>query len=237
MVKLILFDIDGTLVLSGGAGARALARAFSELYEVSEAMTGIVFAGCTDPMIVRDIFRVKLGREDRPGELQRVLDRYLLHLPEEVGRAEKAAVLPGVEALLAALSPRADVLIGLLTGNIEPGARIKLGRFGLDGYFGFGGFASDSEDRDEIARVALARGRQRAGRDVPAEDAIVVGDTPRDISCGRAIGARVLAVATGPHPKTDLAAHAPDWLLQDLSGTTAVMELLLDGEAARSRWP
>ncbi len=229
MERIVLFDIDGTLLLSGGAGARALARAFQELHGVEAAMTGIVFAGRTDPMIVRDIFREKLGRSERDGEIGTVLGRYLHYLGDEILQSERALMLPGVEPLLEQLAGLPGVLLGLLTGNIEAGAKIKLGRFGLDRYFEFGGFASDAEDRDDIARVALERGRRRAGRAVDPSQVVVVGDTPRDISCGRAIGARVLAVATGPHQAEELRAHAPDWLFGDLSNTREVLDVLLDG--------
>ncbi|MBI2945641.1 MAG: HAD family hydrolase [Candidatus Wallbacteria bacterium] len=235
MTRIVLFDIDGTLMLSGGAGARALGTAFRELHQVPEVMAEITYAGRTDPSIVRDIFRVKLGRPGADGEVERILERYVAHLQGEIGTSPKAQVLPGIEPLLQSLSGRDDVVLGLLTGNIERGARLKLGRFGLDRYFEFGGFASDSEDRDEIARVALGRAQERFGAGVTAADTVVVGDTPRDISCARAIGARVLAVATGPHSSAELAGHTPDWLFDDLSDTAGVLRVLLNGTHVQGR--
>ncbi|MBI4867515.1 MAG: HAD family hydrolase [Candidatus Wallbacteria bacterium] len=235
MTRIVLFDIDGTLMLSGGAGARALGTAFRELHQVPEVMAEVTYAGRTDPAIVRDIFRVKLGRHGADGEVESILERYVTHLRGEIETSPKALVLPGVEPLLQSLSGRDDVVLGLLTGNIERGARLKLGRFGLDRYFEFGGYASDSEDRDEIARVALGRARERCGAGVTAADTVVVGDTPRDISCARAIGARVLAVATGPHSCAELAGHTPDWLFDDLSDTAGVLRVLLNGTHVQGR--
>ncbi len=230
-MRLLLFDIDGTLVRSGGAGARALTRAFQDLHDIDDAMADIHFAGCTDPMIVRDIFQKKVGRGDREGEVQAVLERYLSHLADTINEVEGAAVLPGVVPLLEDLSGRPGVVLGLLTGNIEAGARIKLGRFDLNRFFAFGGFASDADDRRQIARIARQRGRDSVERPIEDTQVYVIGDTPKDVDCGRAMGARTLAVATGPHSREDLSTHSPDYLYDDLEKTVELVETFLADRA------
>lgn len=226
-MRLLLFDIDGTLLHSGGAGARALAQAFRELHDLNGAMVEMKFAGLTDPAIVRDIFHAKLGRAPRNGEVEAILERYLVNLKDDVHwTAGQAKVLPGIPELLAALSARPGVLMGLLTGNVERGGRLKLGRFGLNRYFEFGGFASDAEDRAEIARVARDRGLARAAGPVEPRDVLVIGDTPRDVACGKAIGATTVAVATGPHTTAQLAEHSPDWLFEDFTALERAVQAL-----------
>lgn len=229
-MKLLLFDIDGTLLASGGAGARALARAFQELHGVGEAMREVAFAGRTDPLIVRAIFETRVGRPPANAEVDAILERYLTHLPGEMQRPDGARTMPGVETLLEDLARRPGVLMGLLTGNVERGARIKLGRFELNRYFEFGGFASDATERSEIARVARARGGERAGLPLGPDDVVVIGDTPLDIAAGKAIAATTLAVATGPHAAQDLASHAPDILLADFGDTARTVSLMLGWE-------
>lgn len=217
--KLALFDVDGTLVHSGGAGKQALTRAFSELHGLSGAMEGITFAGLTDPAIVRDIFRVKLGRESVSSEdVARVLGCYEELLAEEVWKVPGAAVCPGVQDVLDALARCPEIAMGLLTGNIEAGARLKLGRFDLHGYFAFGAFGSDSEDRSVLASLAAERGRAHTGATVEGKDLFIIGDTPRDIACGRHLGVTSVAVATGPFAIDELASHDPDHLLPTLEG-------------------
>ncbi len=235
---ILLFDVDGTLVLSGGAGARALDRAFEALHGVPDAMKGIGPGGKTDPAIVREIFLAKLGRAPRPVEMDAVYRAYVPRLEEEVASSRGFVVMPGVASLLADLSGRADILLGLVTGNIEEGARIKLARPGLIRHFRFGGFGSDSEDRDHLTRIGLERGRalarsmrREAGRAAPAasERVIVVGDTLHDIKAGRSIGALTVAVATGSVPYEALAIDSADLVLRDLSDPAPLLALIERG--------
>jgi phosphoglycolate phosphatase-like HAD superfamily hydrolase len=215
-----LFDIDGTLISSGGAGKAALEAALAELFGLREPLS-IPLSGRTDTAILLDIFR-GYQLPETAGNFQAMRDAYLRHLPACLARCT-GSVLPGVAALLQSLRPRQDVAIGLLTGNIRAGALVKLGHFGLDDYFAFGGFGDDHHDRDDVARAALADSHRHLGREVPRERVWVVGDTPLDVRCARAIGARAVAVVTGWHRREELLACAPDLLLDDLSAPHSLL--------------
>lgn len=220
MVKLVLFDIDGTLIRTGGAGMRAFERTGAAVFTVPDGVRHLTFAGRTDTSLVRDFFRghqIETSSEN----FRRFLEYYVFLLdyllPQHVG-----AVCPGVPEFLdglRALSPAP--LVGLQTGNIRLGAEIKLRHYGLWHRFEIGGFGDDHEDRRELTRIA----RDRAGRHfpggLPPDEVLVIGDTPHDIDCARALGARVLAVATGGATPDELAAHRPDWLVPDLTAITA----------------
>ena len=231
---ILLFDVDGTLVLTGGAGARALDRAFLALHGVSGGMDGVRPGGKTDPAIVREMFLAKIGRSPTADEMEAVYRAYIPFLVEEVDASERFAVMPGVADLIDALAAREDLLLGLVTGNIEAGARIKLARPGLGRHFRFGGFGSDSEDRDHLTRIGLERGRAlarsvaAAGRAAPSgtERVIVVGDTHHDIRAGRSVGAVTVAVATGSVPYKALAADSADLVLRDLSDPAPLLALV-----------
>lgn len=224
MRTLVLFDIDGTLLLSGGAGARALDRAFSALHGVEGAMEGIRLGGKTDPAIVREMFRQRLDRAPSAAELSTLFDAYLPLLTEEVAASPGFVVMPGIESLLGRLAQRADLLVGLVTGNLEPAARIKLARPGFNHHFRFGGFGSDSEDRDRLTQLGVERGRAIAERADPR--VVVVGDTPHDVQAARHVGAYSIAVATGMTPYDALAAAAPDLLLRDLADPSPLLAAL-----------
>jgi phosphoglycolate phosphatase-like HAD superfamily hydrolase len=235
---ILLFDVDGTLVLSGGAGARALDRAFQALHGVADGMKGIGPGGKTDPAIVREIFVTKLGRAPTSAEMDAIYRAYLPFLAEEVASSRGFVVMPGVASLLAGLTAREDVLLGLVTGNIEEGARIKLARPGLIRHFRFGGFGSDSEDRDHLTRIGVERGRALAGgmrretgraAAAAAERVIVVGDTLHDIKAGRSVGALTVAVATGSVPYEALAIDSADVVLRDLSDPAPLLALIERG--------
>lgn len=216
MFRLVLFDIDGTLIASGGAGEKAFGRVCEHEFGVSDATGRLHFAGRTDPAIVRDFFR-QHGIEPSPENFRRFLDRYVFSLDHLLGHLQ-GRVLPGVTMMLRALRALpAPPVVGLLTGNIRLGAQIKLGHFQLWQHFELGGFGDDHEDRNEIARVARGRGEQRVGRALRGEEILVIGDTPRDIECGRAIGARVLAVATGSYPLEQLQREEPCWVVPTLA--------------------
>ncbi len=226
--RVLLFDIDATLLKTGRAGVRALDRTFRLLYGVSEAMKGIRPDGKTDPLIIRELLEKNTPGLDPEREIPRVSEAYLRFLGEEVETSPGFEVMPGVEALLRRLSKIPHFALGLATGNLEEGARIKLRRAGLDGFFSFGGFGSDSEDRTEVVRAAVRRAEDHLGGPVPAESVFVIGDTPRDILHAREAGVRVVAVATGGSDLEELARYGPDHLLEDLSGTDRVVRLFLD---------
>ena len=229
MRKLVLFDIDGTLVLTGGAGLRAMNRACADIAGHASALADVPVAGRTDRIILTDVV-AKLGRALDEDLLVELRDRYLEHLREEIelpGRGVKA-VMPGVRELLEALSARDDVFVGLLTGNFEEGARIKLGHFDLWRYFPCGAFGDDSADRNALVPFALARARRHGLPDVPAEHILVVGDTPHDVACAHAVGALPVGVATGGFSVEQLRASGASIVFDDLSDTDAFLELLGD---------
>jgi len=200
-VKLLLFDVDQTLINSGGAGLRALDRACLQLFGISNAMQGISPHGKTDPAIAREILRFRLAKDAAHlnGEIQSILEAYLSFLKEEVRTSPRYRVLPGIMSLLDELSPREDVILGLATGNIEPGARIKLDRGGLNSYFAFGGFGSDSEDRSELVRNAAEKAAARHGKPIAPSETFVIGDTPLDIDAGNRAGFKTIGVGTGSY--------------------------------------
>jgi len=210
-----LFDIDGTLLSSGGAGKAAMEAALGSAFGVSCLFSDIPFSGRTDRAIGRDLFRVH-GIEESTQNWHCFVDAYLRLLPTYLTR-HKGQVLPGIASLLESLQPRADVAVGLLTGNLRDGARLKLDHYGLFHHFAFGGFGDHHFDRDEVAQEALVAVRNHVGDSGNVEQLWVIGDTPLDVRCARAIGARVVAVATGWHSWETLAAEQPDLLLRDLS--------------------
>ena len=196
-MKLFLFDVDQTLVNTGGAGLRALDRACSELLSIENAMAGIDPSGKTDPAIVREIF-TRLGIAHHDGvRIETVLEAYLAFLREEVEMSKKSHVLPGIMGILDEISARPNTMLGLATGNIELGARVKLQRGGLNRYFSFGGFGSDSENRTELVRKAGEAASRRHGKSIQPEDIFVIGDTPLDIAAGKGAGYKTVGVATG----------------------------------------
>ena len=219
-----LFDIDGTLISSGGAGKAALEAALADEFGVTRLIEKLQLSGRTDRAIVRDLFRMHVI-DETPENLRRLTAAYLRRLP---GCLERNAgrVLPGVADLLRKLRGRGDVLVGLLTGNVRDGARVKLGHFGLEEYFAVGGYGDHHFDRDDVAREALAEVRRVLNGAADPGRVWVVGDTPLDVRCARAIGARAAAVCTGWHSREELADHRPDVLLADLS----------DPEPLLSRW-
>lgn len=228
-MKLVLFDIDGTILLTDGAGKRAIHRALIEVFG-STGPHDHAFGGKTDPQIVRELMRMEgHGDPHIDQHMPTLLDRYVAYLHEEL-EAGSAGVetMPGVVELLDALEPRDDVLLGLLTGNLAAGARAKLDAAGIAmERFRVGAYGSDHEARGELPAVAQRRARDELGIEVAGRDVVVIGDTPADIHCGRGIGARAIAVATGTYSVEDLLAHDPAAVFEDLSDTVAVLNAIL----------
>lgn len=192
----VLFDVDGTLIDSGGAGARSWAHAFDKLYGIPADIGSHSEAGETDPVVARKTFEASVGREPTEPELARLFATYLLRLSEEVRASEGYRVLEGVEDLLLMLS-EAGTMLGLVSGAMEGAARVKLSRPDLNRFFVFGGYGSDSDDRAMLTRVAIEKASMLHGHDVTPDRVIVVGDTPLDVQAARAAGAVPVAVASG----------------------------------------
>jgi phosphoglycolate phosphatase len=226
---LVLFDIDGTILWTDGAGRRAVHRAVEEIFG-ARPPEGHEFDGKTDPQIVRELMlRAGITAQAIQQRLPRTLARYVDLLSAELGDADHAdKVYPGVAALLDALEQRDDVMLGLLTGNVREGARAKLAAVGIDpDRFRVGAFGSDHADRPELPAIARARAEALIGRPMSGQDVVVIGDTPADMGCGRGIGARAVGVATGRYSVDQLRACDASAVFADLSDTAAVMRAIL----------
>lgn len=221
-MKLLLFDIDGTLVDCGGAGSRSLESTFAEMFGVQNAFEGISMAGKTDPQIIRESL-TKHGIAHN-GLIPKLLDIYISNLESEIVKSDKS-IMPGVREALDAVTSSSDKLLtGILTGNIEAGARIKLSAFGLDRYFKSGAFGSDDEDRNMLLPHAVKRFESIAGRCISYNNCIVIGDTPRDVECAKLHGARCIAVATGPYSYEELEKAGADLVFSTLEKTCALLD-------------
>jgi phosphoglycolate phosphatase-like HAD superfamily hydrolase len=228
-VKLVLFDIDGTILLGDGAGRRAIHQALREVYG-GIGPADHRFDGKTDRQIVRELMRLD-GHDDAriDAGLVDVLARYVRYLERELAvPAHAPRLLDGVPELLDALEARPDVTLGLLTGNVEAGARAKLVAAGIDpDRFSSSAFGSDSEHRPDLPAVARRRASEALGADLPGERVVIIGDTPADVQCGRAIGARAIAVATGSYGVDELERHGAAHVFSDLTDTAAVVEAIV----------
>jgi phosphoglycolate phosphatase len=219
--RLLLFDIDGTLIDSGGAGVQSLRHVLQEQFGISDDLRGIEIAGRTDTGIVHQILRkqeITIDDATTSAFLDLYVDRLAHELPKRPGR-----VLPGVHELLVRLRERRQNVLGLLTGNLERGAQLKLSHYGLWHFFEFGAFADDHHDRNELGPFAQRRALERHAVDFLSTNVDVIGDTPYDIACGKAIGARTIAVATGSFTAGQLAEHQPDRIIDDFSDVHAVI--------------
>lgn len=222
--RLVLFDIDGTLVLTMGAGKEALRVALADDFGIAEPKVDLDYGGRTDRSIARELFEIN-EIEATDQHYLRLFESYLrelrAHLPRITGR-----LLPGVPELLDQMTARPHMHLGLLTGNIEQGAYVKLAHYEIDRYFHFGGFGDHHEARDDIAREGKKRAEQSLGLNFEQKQVFVIGDTPHDVTCARAIGARCIAVSTGYAPIESLRAAEPDVLLEDLSSINDVLAII-----------
>lgn len=224
--RLVLFDIDGTLISTGGRAGRAIGLALERTFGVPVPVESFPFAGKTDPRIIAELLeRAGVPREAVAARRDEALRNYLALLPEMLAPGA-VRVLPGVTSVLDALAARRDTAIGLLTGNVAGGADIKLGVAGIRHYFPIGAFGSDDEDRDRLVPVARARAEAHFGVAFPAAAAVVVGDAEADVRCARAGGARAVAVASGWTRPEVLAALRPDALLGSLADAGALDAIL-----------
>jgi phosphoglycolate phosphatase-like HAD superfamily hydrolase len=211
----VLFDIDGTLISTGGASDRAWKRAFKELHQVDVDVPAVTGKGVPDPEVGRVVFRSAMGREPTAEEAEALMRRRLDHLPEEVENSPGFVVKDGVVELLERLIDD-GVMLGLTTGNVEEAAHIKLARANLNRFFSFGGYGSDSADRTELTRKALERGELVSGRTLDREHCFSCGDTPRDVEAGHGAGLRVVGVATGEYTVEELLEAGADAAVKSL---------------------
>jgi phosphoglycolate phosphatase len=215
-IRAVLWDIDGTLLTTGGAGAVAWQRAFEELYGVEANIDEHTRAGMTDPEITEIIFHQVVGREGSPGEHAKVVAKYLEYMPEAVAGSSGYRVMPGIAEILPRLA-EAGIVQGVVTGNVEPAARIKLARGDLDKYFTFGGYGSDDRDRVKVTERAIERGGEALGTPLDRAATVSVGDTPRDITAGHGAGIRVVGVATGAYSVAEQEEAGADWAIEDVT--------------------
>lgn len=227
-MKIALFDIDGTLILSGGAGLRAMNESFRQIFGVRNALLNVNMAGRTDTSIIIEALDVSdIPHDDF--KLEEFRNRYYDLIAREIKRSGNGKkVMPGVRRLIPELAERQKkgVYLGLLTGNWERSGRIKLAHFGLDRYFTFGAFADDSGDRNELLPFAIERFDKIHGMKARPEDVFVIGDTPADILCARPHGAATIAVGASHYTTKQLSSYQPDYLFEDLSDVDKILEIL-----------
>ena len=223
--KLILWDIDGTIIVSHGAGVRAMEKALTKRFGVTCDLRQIDWAGRTDSWIVAEVFR-HVGLPNTPQNAHDYLETYLELLPQELSTGRQGQVLPGVLELLETLHHRKDVVQGLLTGNLRRGAESKLTHFKVWHYFEFGAFADDSPLRNDLGPHALRRAKEKHAMEFSPERTAIIGDTPHDIECGKVIGAKTIGVATGRYSVDELTAHRPTAVFKDFSDTSAFLRLV-----------
>jgi phosphoglycolate phosphatase-like HAD superfamily hydrolase len=226
-MRLFLFDIDGTLIYAHQAGRTCLLRAMQEVFGTAGAAGQYDWRGKTDPQIVRDLLRgAGVPESVIEVRLDECFATYAAHLEKTIDGGHPVDVYPGIREILETLSHRTDSLVGLLTGNVEAGARLKLKPTGLLPYFKVAAYGSDDSDRRKLPAVARARAQALLGRPIPFSRLVIIGDTPLDIDCARAAGARAVAVATGHHPLDELAAHSPDLLFKDFARAAEALHAL-----------
>jgi len=226
-MRLVLFDIDGTLIQAHGAGHRSLVRAMQDVFGTAGTHDAYDWRGKTDPLIVSELMR----QAGVPGplvesRLPECFDRYVRYLEETLADGHRVDVLPGVADVVRSLQVREGTLVGLLTGNVERGAVAKLRPTGLLPFFRVGAYGSDDADRRRLPAIARERARAAMGHQIPFSEMIIIGDTPLDIDCARACGARAIAVATGQHTEAELEVFHPDALFPSLADVGSVIRVL-----------
>ena len=220
VLKVVLFDIDGTLMSTDGAGVRAMQRAFEVCTLIPDAFEGIKMAGKTDPLIIKEAMdKHVIDRLDHV--VNNILTHYAQYLKDELRVSNNRHLKPGILEFLDFLHVK-GIHVGLLTGNIEQGAMLKLVAFGINNYFPFGGFSSDNEDRNRLLPIALRKLQSLRGIKALPDECVVVGDTPRDVICARVHGAKALGVATGSYSCEALSESGADWVFQDLADTESI---------------
>lgn len=230
-MKLVLLDIDGTILLTRGVGRHSMTIALERVLGLPVTTEGVSFSGKTDRQIMREILNrsgIHAGEGDEV--MDAALEAYLEELPQHLV-AEHIEVLPGVPQLIQALHEHGDVYLGLLTGNLKRTAFLKLAAVGLDGYFLIGAFGSDHEDRNNLPPIAIQRAEELTEHRFPPSNVYVVGDTAHDVICGRLSGCRTVAVSTGRYSREELAAQSPDLLVDDLSDYQVVVDFICRAEA------
>jgi phosphoglycolate phosphatase-like HAD superfamily hydrolase len=224
-VKLLLFDIDGTLIRSAGAGRDSMEKSFKKIYGIDDGFQNIHMMGRTDPSILKEA----LGNHDlewREDEVTRFRDTYFQILEKEIEiPKEGKRICKGISELLAELQDRQGFVLGLLTGNWRTSGFIKLRHFGLDGYFSIGVFGDDSDQRDELVPIMMERFEKRRGFRPATKNVFVIGDTPMDVQCAKPHGVRTVAVATGFHTVDQLAPERPDYVFEDFGDTEKVVKI------------
>lgn len=215
--KLFLFDLDGTLVSTGGAGLRALEKTFTELFQISDAVARVNPSGKTDPIIFREVVRIFFSRETSNEELALISSRYLANLEREIELTRSTRLLAGVLEFVNHVNRDDDILAGLGTGNLEKAARLKLSLTPLNTAFSFGGFGSDAEERFRVLEHGYQRGLKQTDRSIPKESVYVIGDTPLDVHAAREAGFRSVGVASGGYSYEQLSEFSPDFLLRDMT--------------------
>jgi len=227
-VRLLLFDVDGTLIMTRGAGRRAVKAALEQVYGSGGSIDSYNLGGKTDQRIVFDVMEsCGLSRDAVRERLDEFFEAYARGLAEEIGDGQNVTLLPGVEALVRQMAATEDVMLGLVTGNIEEGARIKLAPTGLWPYFPIGAYGSDDIDRRRLPSLAARRAHALVGHPFRPDEVLVIGDTPLDIDCARAFGAVAVAVATGFHKRDELLGEKPDLFFDDFSAVDDVAAALL----------
>ncbi len=234
MKKLLLFDIDGTLLRAEGATHKAITRTFQGLFGTEKIMDVRSLIGATDRGIFKDAAGKLLGRQLSAAEMKAVEKLYLELLPGELAGA-KFHVKPGIKELLPLLDAKKDIIMGLETGNLEKAAYIKLKQGGLDCYFKFGGFGSDSESRPELVRKAMERAQQKSAEKIKPENTFIIGDAPNDIKAGKEVGIVTIAVGTGLLPREEVLAAGPDYFLEDLSDIPVFLKIIGFGRDEKAK--
>jgi phosphoglycolate phosphatase-like HAD superfamily hydrolase len=233
-MRLFLFDVDGTLITARGAGSRAMGRALRAVFGATGPIEQYDFSGKTDPQIVTDLMTAAgLYPAEITTRLPAFFERYVELLGEEIGDGSGVKLMPGMDELVRRLADYPRAVVGLLTGNIEAGARVKLTPTGLWEYFRVGAYGSDDAERTRLPAVAARRAEALLGEPIPPREVVVIGDTPLDIGCARAFGGVAVAVATGRHSTDALAALEPDLLFPNFADVPGVLGALLDGRLPR----